>query len=105
MNKLIFAAATLAACGIANVATAAPFNSASGISAGPAAENVRVVCRERTVWRTGKWGGPRRVTIRDCDRFGRGRYDGPRYAEPRRGPRYYHNGYYYSDPGFTVRIR
>ncbi len=75
---------------------------------GSSAENVRVVCRERTVWRTNKWGQSKRVTVRDCGRIGRGpgyySYDRPRYAEPRRGGRYYHNGQYYSDPSFLLSV-
>jgi hypothetical protein len=105
MLKIAIAGLVLAASGLASSsATAAPFSTGSAISVAPAAENVRVVCRERTVWRRNKWGEARRVTIRDCDRVGRYRYDHPRYAEPRRG-RYYHNGYYYADPQFTIRIR
>lgn len=105
MLKIAMAGIVLAGCALASSATAAsPASPGASISVAPAAENVRVVCRERTVWRRNKWGEPRRVTIRDCDRLGRYRYDRPRYAEPRRG-RYYHNGHYYSDPEFTVRIR
>jgi hypothetical protein len=129
MNKLAISAIAVAACGFAGAASAAPLSPGSGISVGSSVENVRVVCRERTVWRTNKWGNPKRVTIRECDRVGGGpryydgRYDG-RYVEPPRyyggggyggggyggggyggGGRYYHEGNYYSDPGFTIRIR
>jgi hypothetical protein len=109
MSKIAIAALALAACGLAGAANATPLTVGSRISVASPTENVRVVCRERTVWRTNKWGERKRVTVRDCDRMGRGPgyygYDRPRYGEPRRGGRYYHNGYYYSDPGFTIRIR
>lgn len=109
MSKITIAALALVACGLASAASAAPLTVGSRMSVGSSAENVRVVCREKTVWRTNKWGQSKRVTVRDCDRMGRGPgyygADRPRYAEPRRGGRYYHNGQYYSDPSFTVRIR
>ena len=118
MNRIAISAIAVAACSFAGAATAAPLSPSSGISVGSSVENVRVVCRERTVWRTNKWGQPRRVTVRDCDRVGRGpryyddRYDdryveprGPRYYGGGGGGRYYHEGQYYSDPGFTIRIR
>lgn len=109
MNKITIAATAAALCGLASAASAAPFTPSAGISVASPVENVRVVCRERTVWRTNRFGEPRRVTVRDCDRIGRGvgyyGYDRPRYAEPYSGRRYYHEGHYYSDPGFTIRIR
>lgn len=111
MSKITIAAIALAVAGIAGTASAAPLSPGLGLSAGSAVENVRMDCRERTVWRTDKWGHPKRVTVRDCDRMGGNRdYRGhgnrdPRYAEPGGGGRYFHNGQYYSDPGFTIRIR
>lgn len=117
MNKLTLGAIAVAVCGFAGAASAAPIGLGSDISVGSPVENVRVVCRERTVWRTDRWGHPRRVTVRDCDRVGRRYHDDRRYYGygDRRyynegryvGPRgrYYHEGSYYEDPGFTIRIR
>lgn len=62
----------------------------------------RNVCKTRTVWRRDRWGNPVRVKARDCDRVWVGP---PRpYAGAYNGKRYYRNGYYYRDPGFTIRI-
>ncbi|QJP15627.1 hypothetical protein G3545_19365 [Starkeya sp. ORNL1] len=118
MNRIAISAIAVAVCSFAGAASAAPLGPSAGISTRSSVENVRVVCQERRVWRTDKWGNPKRVTIRDCDRVGGGpryydgRYDGPRYVEPGYGGgygggggRYYHEGNYYSDPGFTIRIR
>lgn len=111
MSKISMTILALAAIGFAGAATAAPLSPGWRAPAGLSAENVRVDCRERTVWRTDKRGTPQRVTVRDCDRMGGNRdYRGQgnrdrRYAEPRGGDRYYHEGNYYEDPGFTIRIR
>jgi hypothetical protein len=106
MSKFIIASLAVAACGFAGAASAAPLSPGSELSVGSSAENVRVVCRDRTVWRTNKYGERRRVTIRDCDRVGERYYDDyDDDYEPYRGPRYYHGGNYYRDPGFTIRIR
>lgn len=104
MRNIVLAAIGSAALGLfaAAPASAAPL-SASGPALshqiGAPVENVawRTVCNKRTVWRNGM-----RRTIRDCDRVWVGP---PRpYAGNYRGQRYWHNGYYYRDPGFTIRI-
>jgi hypothetical protein len=78
----------------AGSASATPL-AASGLTheGAPVVQDVawRNVCKSRTVVRPNRWGKPTRVTVRDCNRVWV-------------GPRYFHNGRYYGDRGFTIRI-
>lgn len=97
MRNIVLAALGSAALGLfaAGPASATPL-AAPGLSheaASPLVQDVawRTVCKKRTVWRRDRWGKPVRVVARDCDRVWV-------------GPRYYHNGRYYSDRNYRVRI-
>lgn len=104
MRNIVIAAIGSAALGLfaAAPASAAPLASSGSALSHQVRAPVqdvawRNVCKKRTVWRNGM-----RRTIRDCDRVWVGP---PRpYAGSYKGKRYYRNGYYYRDPGFTIRI-
>ncbi len=76
-------------CGLASAARCCAAHCGLAYVARQLGGKWRVVCREKTVWRTNKWGQSKRVTVRDCDRMGRGPgyygADRPRYAEPSPG--------------------
>ncbi|MDF2996928.1 MAG: hypothetical protein K0R27_2565 [Xanthobacteraceae bacterium] len=97
MRNVVLAALGSAALGLfaGGTASATPLAAPafSHEAAAPLVQDVawRTVCRKRTVWRQNRYGKRTRVTVRDCDRV---------WA----GPRYYHNGRYYGDRGFTIRI-
>jgi hypothetical protein len=97
MRNIVLAAFGSAALGLfaAGSASATPLAvpALAHEATAPVVQDVawRTVCKSRTVVRPNKWGKPTRVTVRDCDRV---------WA----GPRYYHNGRYYGDRGYTVRI-